>query len=154
MTGDPATPPVAKKLDTKDVGECSERRKSAGSEVPAVARRAVSESWCGVARKKSRLRSTTDEEEVVFETRSSDRAADRKDKAAMGRLVRSIARLSEKQRAKLGLDEALMVEIERLAKMPMKSAYGRQVRTITSAMRRLGLDEGQLQAAYDRTRKT
>ena len=109
-------------------------------------------SWCGVAKKKSRLRSTTAEEEVIYESRSSDRAADRAEKTTMGRLVRSIAQLSPKQRAKVGLDEQLMAQIERLAGMPVKSAYGRQVRTITSEMRRLGLDEKQLQAAYDRGR--
>ncbi len=70
----------------------------------------------------------------------------------MGRLVRRIAQLSPKQRAKVGLDEDLMAEIDRLTKMPLKSAYGRQVRTITSEMRRLGLDEKQVQAAYDRGR--
>lgn len=105
-----------------------------------------------MAKKKSRLWSTTAEEEVIYESRSSDRAADRAEKTKMGRLVRSIAQLSPKQRAKVGLDEQLMAEIERLAGMPFKSAYGRQVRTITSEMRRLGLDEKQLQAAYDRGR--
>lgn len=105
-----------------------------------------------MARKKSRLLSTTAEEEVIYESRSSDRAADRAEKTTMGRLVRSIAQLSPKQRAKVGLDEQLMAQIERLAGMPVKSAYGRQVRTITSEMRRLGLDEKQLQAAYDRGR--
>ena len=106
-----------------------------------------------MAKKKSRLRSTTAEEEVYLRYRDRRTAQQTaRKRPRWGAWFGSIAQLSPKQRAKVGLDEQLTAEIERLAGMPIKSAYGRQVRTITSEMRRLGLDEKQLQAAYDRGR--
>ena len=68
----------------------------------------------------------------------------------MGKLVRLIAQLTPKQRAKVGLDERLMDEIERLTTMKVAAAYGRLVRTITSEMRRMGVDEKDVRLAYDR----
>ena len=123
------------------------------TEIKSEWSRAILGSRWGVGKKKSRLRSTTGEDDPVdFQTRSSDRAADRTEKTAMGRLVRSIAKLTPRQRAKVGFDDRLMAEVDRLVTMPVNAAYGRQVRTITSEMRRLGLGEKELQAAYDRGR--